>query len=59
MIHWYNGFALIIILILLNFTFKDHSDGGSSYGDISILVNVFWCLILLLFLAIWGGIFWW
>jgi hypothetical protein len=59
MIHWYNAVGSAIIVLLIVLIFKDYSEGGGSYMDLSGLINFFWFLVLLLFVAIWGGIFWW
>lgn len=58
MIHWTTVLFGIICCILLYLTFKNHGEGG-GYGDISAIVNIFFGIILLAFIAIWGGIFWW
>jgi hypothetical protein len=60
MIHWTTVVFGIILTILLYRSFKDYSNGsGSRYGDISGLINIFWILVTIIFVAIWGGIFWW
>lgn len=61
MIQWYNVVAIIAILLLSFLTVKDHSNGyhGGYFGDLSILINIFWFLITMIFVILWGGIFWW
>jgi hypothetical protein len=62
MVQWYNVVAIIVILILLYLSLKNNSDGG-GHGDYSFdmswIINAFWILILIIFVALWGGIFWW
>lgn len=58
-ITWYNIVAIVAIIFLGIQTLRDHSDGRGGYFDFSFLINVFWFAALLLFVAIWGGIFWW
>lgn len=59
MVHWTNLIFGIICLILLYLTFSDHGSSSGGYGNISGLINVFFGLLLIIFIAIWGGIFWW
>lgn len=62
MVQWYNVIAIIVILILLYFSLKNNSDGdghGDYSFDFSWIINAFWILMLIIFVALWGGIFWW
>lgn len=60
MITWYNIVAVVVILIIItviHITTRGPKDIGDYIVDyIKITILLF---ILILFIAIWGGIFWW
>lgn len=58
-LHWSTLVFIVVIIPLIYLSFKDYSDGGGSYMDMSGLYNIFWVLVSIIFVAIWGGIFWW
>jgi hypothetical protein len=61
MIHWSIVVFTIVCATLIILTFKNYRTpgSGSGYGDVSGIINIFWGLVLLIFIAVWGGIFWW
>jgi hypothetical protein len=57
MIHWSWLIFIGVVLFLLYKIRKSSNEGG---GDYSIdLETPFWLIILIAFILIWGGIFWW
>ena len=61
-IAWYNIVAIFVgILFIAAFIYIIYKDVGS--GMLAGLAELFWLLVLMasivLFYAIWGGIFWW
>lgn len=52
----------VVFVLLTGFliykTFKDYRQGEDYFG-ISKIVNIFWGIITLAYIFIWGGIFWW
>jgi hypothetical protein len=56
-LHWF--FFGIISGYLLYRTLKTYTKGSGYLGFFSKLNNVMWGAILLIFAAIWGGIFIW
>lgn len=57
MIHWTWIVFTIITGVLLFLILKPRNSGG-LWGSFD-LETPFWILILIVFLAVWGGIFWW
>lgn len=59
-IEWYNIVAIVVILtiiITMHITTRNPKDiGDYVVGYFSIIIYLF---TLILFIAIWGGIFWW
>jgi len=56
--HWII-FLVIAILLLFKATKKYDSSGGNFTPDTSFLTNIFYAGILLVFILVWGGVFWW
>jgi hypothetical protein len=55
---WYIFVPILSVLMYL--TFKNYpSWGGSGYIRLDGLPNLFWGFITVVFILIWGGIFWW
>jgi hypothetical protein len=57
MIHWS---WLIFIGVVLFLLYKIRKSSNESGGDYSFDIETpFWSIILIAFILIWGGIFWW
>jgi hypothetical protein len=57
-LHWYDTILIIVVLILLFFILKPRESQG-GYLDFTGCIAPFFILVLIVFIAIWGGIFWW
>ena len=55
---WANIIGGFVLGIIMSRILKNYSEGG-GYVDLGFLINIFWIFIFIIFLAIWGGIFWW
>lgn len=59
MIHWtYVVFGIGLIFLLYQ-SFRSHNDGDGGYFDFSVFINMFWSLVTIIWIAVWGGILWW
>lgn len=54
MVHWTDIIFVVVVLFLL---YKTYNRNEEDY--FSEVVQGFFGLMLILFIAIWGGIFWW
>jgi hypothetical protein len=57
-LHWQWLIFIPVALILLYLTFKEPQRTG-GYLDLSGLNNLLWGIVLVVFVLVWGGIFWW
>ena len=55
MIHWTWILFTTVVIILLIAIFKDRGGGDYSFD----LITPFILIVLIAFILIWGGIFWW
>lgn len=59
-IAWYNAVAIIIGIVALGCTFFLPKDKGGMMDGIAMIYGWFaWTVLVMLFYAIWGGIYWW
>jgi hypothetical protein len=57
MIHWS---WLIFIGVVLFLSYKIRKSSNEGGGDYSFDIETpFWSILLIAFILIWGGIFWW
>lgn len=57
MVHWTSiVFAVIVVLIILKIISETNKPRGDYGFD---LISPFLLIILIAFILIWGGIFWW
>jgi hypothetical protein len=57
MIHWS---WLIFIGVVIFLLYKIHKSSNSGGGDYSFdFETPLWSIVLIAFILIWGGIFWW
>jgi len=59
MIHYSTIIFVVILVIMLYLTFKNYGANEGGMGNIAILSNAFFGMLLIIFVLIWGGIFWW
>lgn len=57
-IHWI-FFSVIALTLLVLTLYPRQSNHGNFTPDTSALANLFWGVVLILFVLIWGGFFWW
>ena len=57
-IHWIVFTVVVIALSILTLYPRD-STAGNFTPDMSILSNLFWGIVLAVFILVWGGFFWW
>lgn len=48
---------IVLIIFLLYMSFKSYGSGGTY--DMSGFINIFWIIVTIAFVLIWGGVFWW
>lgn len=59
-VHWsWLVFAPIIIVLLILTFYLRESNHGNFTPDTSVLSNLFWGIVTVVFSLIWGGFFWW
>lgn len=59
-IAWYNVVAIIVGIIALGCTSFLSKDTGGMVGGLATLIDWFlWLVCVVIFYAIWGGIYWW
>ena len=59
-ISWYNLIAIIVFLIMIACIALIPKEGSGPAGGLGLVFGcLIWFIIFALFLAIWGGIFWW
>jgi uncharacterized membrane protein len=60
-IHWTTLLFIVTLVFLIYKTVRNYSTGNGSGYDfgLDILINIFWLLMTIIFIAAWGGFFWW
>jgi hypothetical protein len=58
MIHWSWIIFIGVVLFLLYKIRESSNESGGSYYSFDFETS-FWSIILIAFILIWGGIFWW
>lgn len=59
-IAWYNVIAIVVGLFALGFTFFFRKETKGMLGGLATLIDwSVWFVCVVIFYAIWGGIFWW
>lgn len=56
--HWLIFIPIAITLALLS-VWPRRNNGGWYTPDTSGLTNLFWIIVFIVFVLIWGGLFWW
>lgn len=59
-LHWsWILFTVIIIPLILLSVWKRKSTAGNFTPDLSGLSNLFWTIVTVIFILVFGGFFWW